>query len=113
MNLKILSLALVFPAIVASSMPVFADTPVIQNLESPAISSQVIKTTPQAIDIKIEGSVNPIERVITKGEGGTSVKPKKVGPPPRRDLDGFFQFQNPSQLPSVNGNINAAPVVGQ
>jgi hypothetical protein len=109
MNKQILSLAFALPAILASTVPALADTPV--QVVMPVVQPQV--TVPQVQTPIQQGFVNPMDRVITKGPGGNTVTPK--GPrPPKRDVDGIIQFQNGklSQPAGINQNINAAPVQG-
>jgi hypothetical protein len=106
MNKQILSLAFALPAILASTVPALADTPVqvVQPIVKPLISPQV--------PILQQGFANPIEGVIAPGPGGTTVKPPKPPKPPKREIDGF-QLQNLRTLSkpaTINENINVAPV---
>ena len=110
MNKQILSFAIAFPIILASTVPALADTPI--QIVQPIVKPQLI--SPQVPILQQLDFANPTGRIDKPGPGGGGVKTPPPPPPPRREIDGF-QIQDLGTLSkpaAINQNINVAPVQG-
>lgn len=89
MNKQILSLAIALPAILASTIPALADTPV--QVVQPIVKPQLI--SPQVPILQQLDFADPTQGLNKPGPGGTGVKPPKPPKPPKREINGL-QLQN-------------------